>query len=229
MTKSKGLLLFILFLAPGLLSAAGPDIIYVDGKPVYIEGIGTPGQNTRITKTTTTTTTTTTTKASAAAQEAARSNIPGDIYRGTVLGQPNGTQQNDIYRGNLLGEKAPTNTQGQNMYRGTVFGQQQKQYASDSLGNKELAKTKYVYDTSLVRAIKAGDADRVRTLIYANVDVNQRNYAGFTPLTMAAEKGNLDIVRLLVEQGGASVNMPSSYGITPLIAAAAGGKVQRPG
>ena len=82
----------------------------------------------------------------------------------------------------------------------------------------------YSLYTSLVRAIKTGDADRVRTLIYANVDVNERNYAGITPLTVAAEKGNLTIVQLLVEEGAAAVNIPSSYGVTPLIAAAAAGR-----
>ena len=109
------------------------------------------------------------------------------------------------------------------IYRGTVFGAEQKSYHGDTPGNRPTARKKYVYDTSLMRAVKLGDPDRVRTLLYANVDTNERNFAGITPLTVAAEKGNLEIVTLLVDNGKADVNLPSSYGVTPLIAAAAAG------
>ena len=71
------------------------------------------------------------------------------------------------YRGNVLGERVPA-IEGQEVqgtiYRGTVFGENNPGYESDTPGTRELATTKYVYDTSLVRAIKTGDADRVRTL-----------------------------------------------------------------
>ena len=189
--------------------AEQPDIIYVDGRPVYIKGLE-PAEDVK-------------NKDDIALKEAQRSNIPGDIYRGTVLGveSPNqraayGTSK-EKYRGTVLGSSSD------DIYRGKVFGKEQQKYESNTLGKRELAKTKYVYDTSLVRAIKTGDADRVRTLIYANVDINERNYAGITPLTIAAEKGHLAIVKLLLEEGGASVNLNSSYGVTPLIAAAAAG------
>lgn len=109
------------------------------------------------------------------------------------------------------------------IYRGKVFGATQENYASSTLGNNRTpAKTKYVYDTSLIRAIKLGDEDRVRTLIYANVDVNERNYAGITPMTVAAEKGNMTILKYLVD-AGAEINEASPFGVTPLIAAAAAG------
>ena len=116
-----------------------------------------------------------------------------------------------------------TQTPG-DIYRGTVFGAEKKQYASEVLGDRALATKKLVYDTSLIRAIKIEDVDRVRTLMYANVNANEKNYAGITPLTVAGEKGNLDILKLLVENGQADVNDKSSYGVTPLIAAAAAGK-----
>lgn len=112
------------------------------------------------------------------------------------------------------------------IYRGTVFGAEQKTYHSDTLGERKPATKKYVYDTSLMRAVKIEDVDRVRTLLYAHVDTNERNYAGITPLTVAAEKGNLEIVKLLVESGQADVNLTSSYGITPLIAACAAGQTE---
>ncbi len=114
---------------------------------------------------------------------------------------------------------------GDDIYRGKVFGAEQQTYESTTLGQRTPAKTKYVYDTSLIRAIKMGDEDRVRTLIYANVDVNERNYANITPLTMAAEKGNLTIVKYLVE-AKANVNASSPYGVTPLLAAASQGNTE---
>ena len=119
-------------------------------------------------------------------------------------------------------EQQAVNNDG--VYRGTVFGAQQQSYSGNTLGTapSNTAKTKYVYDTSLIRAIKLNDDDRVRTLIYANVDVNERNYANITPLTLAAEKGNLTIVKYLVE-AGANVNEASPYGVTPLVAASAAG------
>ena len=216
------LTLLLSFVLVPALPAQEPDIIYVDGKPVYIKGLEPAN------------TTTEKTREEMIKEEAARSNIPGDIYRGTVLGSQTSATTGETfgskkptYRGNVLGERVPA-IEGQEVqgtiYRGTVFGENKQGYASDTPGTRELAKTKYVYDTSLVRAIKTGDADRVRTLIYANVDVNERNYAGITPLTVAAEKGNMDIIKLLVEEGSASVNLNSSYGVTPLIAAAAAGQ-----
>ena len=148
----------------------------------------------------------------------------------------NAQSQDDYYTGYegvVLGERAPrsatdaiaeqaTQVPG-DIYRGTLFGAEQKKYEGNTLGNRPRATTKYVYDTSLVRAIKISDTDRVRTLMYANVNVNEKNYAGITPLTIAAEKGNMEIIKMLVEDGKAVVNDPSSYGVTPLIAAAAAG------
>lgn len=148
----------------------------------------------------------------------------------------NAQSQDDYYTGYegvVLGERAPrsatdaiaeqaTQIPG-DIYRGTVFGAEQKKYEGDTLGNRPRATTKYVYDTSLVRAVKISDVDRVRTLMYANVNVNEKNYAGITPLTIAAEKGNMEIIKMIVEDGKAVVNDPSSYGVTPLISAAAAG------
>ncbi len=140
-------------------------------------------------------------------------------YEGLVLGGNTSHSTTDAIA------KQVTQDPG-DIYRGTVFGAEQKKYEGDTLGTRPKATTKYVYDTSLVRAIKINDPDRVRTLMYANVDVNEKNYAGITPLTFAAEKGNMEIIKMLVEDGKAYVNEPSSYGVTPLIAAAAAGNVE---
>ena len=112
----------------------------------------------------------------------------------------------------------------EDIYRGVVFGADKKTYEGVKLGEHKTVVKKNVYDTSLIRAIKIGDPDRVRTLLFARIDVNEKNYAGITPLAVAAEKGNMEIIRMLVENGKAKVNEKSSYGVTPLIAASAMGR-----
>ena len=138
-------------------------------------------------------------------------------FKNDSAAQPSGTE--------AMAAQITQNVPG-DIYRGTVFGAEKKEYASTTLGKRERAKTKFVYDTSLVRAVKVGDADRVRTLLFANVNVNEKNYAGISPLAIAAEKGNMDIVKMLVEEGNANVNDVSSYGVTPLIAASAAGNYE---
>lgn len=140
-------------------------------------------------------------------------------YEGLVLGESKPRSATDA-----ITEQA-TQVPG-DIYRGTVFGAEQKNYHGDVLGNRPRATRKLVYDTSLIRAIKISDADRVRTLLFAHVNVNEKNYAGITPMTVAGEKGNMEVIRLLVEDGKADINEPSSYGVTPLIAAAAAGQAE---
>lgn len=156
----------------------------------------------------------------------------------TPLCAQNAQSQDDYYTGYeglVLGERTPrsatdaitqqaTQVPG-DIYRGVLFGAEQKKYEGDTLGNRPRPTTKYVYDTSLVRAVKISDEDRVRTLMYANVNVNEKNYAGITPLTIAAEKGNMNIIKMLMEDG-AMVNDKSSYGVTPIISAAAAGNTE---
>lgn len=77
----------------------------------------------------------------------------------------------------------------------------------------------YLYDTSLIRAIKANDADRIRLLLYANIDANEKNDEGYTPLVLAADRVPADVIRLMIQRG-AYVNMRSKNNITPLMAAA---------
>lgn len=193
MKKLTWTLLCAVLLLP-CVYAEEPDIIYVDGKPVYIEGVLNPLEK----------------KQKTPAQPNAA--VPAPEVQG------------DIYRGHILGAPSPErNNEGGDIYRGTVFGQKAPSATEQTVNPNDAPKTKLLYDTPLMRAIKIGDADRVRYLIYSNMDANERNYAGMTPLTVAAEKDNYEIVRLLVEDGGALVNTTSSYGITPLIAAAAGG------
>ena len=61
----------------------------------------------------------------------------------------------------------------------------------------------------------AKHADAVRVLLEREADVNNRDFAGYTPLHVAAENGNVESARLLVG-AGAPLDARDSVGITPL-------------
>ncbi|KAI5818442.1 ankyrin repeat-containing domain protein [Pyronema omphalodes] len=48
------------------------------------------------------------------------------------------------------------------------------------------------------------------------VDVNNRYYFGYTPLSSAAKGGHTEIVKMLLEKGGVDVNNTNDFGYTPL-------------
>ncbi|WP_428897956.1 Ankyrin repeat [Parelusimicrobium proximum] len=102
-------------------------------------------------------------------------------------------------------------------------GVNMKEYQSHILGENgpDAPRGVFLYDTSLIRQIKAQALDSVQMLIYARVDPNEKNDEGFTPAAIAAEVGNMDIMRFLVETGKVDINMPSVFDITPLIQASA--------
>lgn len=77
-------------------------------------------------------------------------------------------------------------------------------------------------DTRLKDAVKRGDADAVRTLLRAGVDVNTADPDGTTALHWAALAENLEITNLLLT-AGAQPAAPSRYKITPLALAAEAG------
>jgi outer membrane protein assembly factor BamB len=63
---------------------------------------------------------------------------------------------------------------------------------------------------ALFEAARTGDRARVAALLDAGVDVNARSRYNVTALGFAADKGQLDVVRLLVERG-ADVNVADSF------------------
>lgn len=76
---------------------------------------------------------------------------------------------------------------------------------------------------SLVQAVKAGDATRVRSLLATHVaDVNTAQFDGTTALHWAVQYGNLDLVTRLI-RAGAHVNTKNRYGIAPIWLAAVNG------
>lgn len=72
---------------------------------------------------------------------------------------------------------------------------------------------------SLLDAVTAGDATRVRTLLAAGADCNQRNGDGATALMLAAHAGRLDLVKALLD-AGADVNARDERGWGALTQAA---------
>ena len=71
-------------------------------------------------------------------------------------------------------------------------------------------------DRDMREACGKGDTEEVERLIRAGVDVNKvdSDY-GYTPLYLAAERGHIDIVKLLINNG-ANISEKSSDGETPL-------------
>ena len=89
--------------------------------------------------------------------------------------------------------------------------------------SKSTQKYTYLYDTSLIQAIKLKDEHRTMMLLYSQVNPNEKNDEGFTPLFFAAQYLEPETLTLLLDKG-AKVNLPSTYNLTPLMAAAAAGR-----
>lgn len=80
----------------------------------------------------------------------------------------------------------------------------------------------YLYDTSLIQAIKKQDEERVNFLLFANVDPNEANDEGYMPLAIACNYPSETIIINLLDRG-AFVNSRSKGGVTPVMSAAAVG------
>lgn len=71
----------------------------------------------------------------------------------------------------------------------------------------------------LLDAVSAGDVDRVRKLLAAGANCDERNGDGATALMLAAHAGNLDLVKALID-AGADANATDARGWSPLMKAA---------
>ena len=71
--------------------------------------------------------------------------------------------------------------------------------------------------SELIDAIDEEDIDRVNKLLSdKNIDINETDDDGFTPLMFACSEGNKEIVKLLVKSG-ADLNLQDNYGETCLM------------
>jgi len=79
----------------------------------------------------------------------------------------------------------------------------------------------------LVRAVERNSLDQVRLMVKSGVDPGMRGESGATPLHVAAWRGNVEMVRLLLEFH-APVNIrDTTYGSSPLAWAHYGLKTAR--
>ena len=76
---------------------------------------------------------------------------------------------------------------------------------------------------ALFEAARTGDRARVVSLLNSGVDVNSRSRYGVTAAGFAADKGHLEVVRLLVERGANLDVTDSFYGSRPIDFAMRGG------
>jgi glyoxylase-like metal-dependent hydrolase (beta-lactamase superfamily II) len=72
----------------------------------------------------------------------------------------------------------------------------------------------------LLSAVRKGDVAAVRTLLDQGVPVDTRFRYDRTPLSFAADRGNVELVRLLLERGADANSRDTYYKMTPLATAA---------
>ena len=56
-------------------------------------------------------------------------------------------------------------------------------------------------DLQLIDAVKTGKLAKVEEALNAGADVHQQDEQGWTPLNWAAGRGDLEIVKFLIDQG----------------------------
>mgnify|MGYP001406178539 CR=1 FL=1 len=77
-------------------------------------------------------------------------------------------------------------------------------------------------DAPLADAVQHRDTPRALSLLKTQVDVNATQGDGATALHWAVYFDDAEFVALLIDSG-AEVNMPSNYGVTPLVLASENG------
>ncbi|HKR11862.1 MAG TPA: ankyrin repeat domain-containing protein [Pyrinomonadaceae bacterium] len=77
-------------------------------------------------------------------------------------------------------------------------------------------------EMDLIEAVKSGNSDSVRELVEAGAEVNQQDKQGWTPLSWAAGKGELEIVESLLQHGADPFLVGRDLRTPQMIAVAAG-------
>lgn len=72
------------------------------------------------------------------------------------------------------------------------------------------------HEGALIEAVIAKDVATLESLIGGDVDVNAPGSDGFPPLHLAADEGDVEVVRILLRFPGMDVNTKDSYGVTAL-------------
>ena len=79
-----------------------------------------------------------------------------------------------------------------------------------------LEKDGEVWASGMIAAAREGHEGVVRMLLGMGVGVDAVDWRGSTALVDACEEGHVAVVKVLVEEGGANVNVAGSWGRTPL-------------
>lgn len=111
-----------------------------------------------------------------------------------------------------------------NVTRSTNITNQNQEHRQSETFNRSLdasrninARDNYVYTVQLIEAARNGRLDIVNRLLEnPNIDVNAKDYYGYTALIWAADKGRLDIVNRLLQVPYIDVNAKSNHGKTAL-------------
>jgi len=83
------------------------------------------------------------------------------------------------------------------------------------------AKTEDIFES-----VDKGDAGRVKRAVWMGADVNGKNDDGVSPLDLAASRGNVEIVQVLIENKADVNAVETASGWTPLFHAAEKGHVE---
>src|SRR5215831_16677833 len=79
-------------------------------------------------------------------------------------------------------------------------------------------------DLRLIDAVRKGDHNAARELLRNHADVNAPQPDGSTPLLLAADRNDPEMMDLLIK-ARANVNARNDYGATPLYAACTNGNI----
>ena len=87
-----------------------------------------------------------------------------------------------------------------------------------SINSMSKEEQKYEYgNTTLINAVFNNSLEDVENLLNQGVDVNLKNDCGNTALMIAAAKGNIEMLGIMIHLGKADLNSQDCYGHTPLM------------
>jgi Ankyrin repeats (3 copies) len=72
------------------------------------------------------------------------------------------------------------------------------------------------YDLEAVQAIRASDVKKLRSLLKEGKTMNASNRFGESLIAMACRRGDVDVVRFMIQEANVRLDIQDDYGRTPL-------------